>query len=427
MRLIHIIVLSLLAKLSFAQLVLNGGAKVVVNGGTSVNPIFVVLNVPTANPIITSGSTNGILLEDEYNRLQYNLSTGTTAITVPFMSSLLESFPFTLTPSAAGSGTGNIRFSSRRATTRASGFDNVSYVPSDVTNMAAPGIANNSNMTIDRFWIIDANGYTTKPSVTLDFTYIDAEWAANGGNIISEANLQAQRFNPGVSDWEGYTTYPPAGTINITTNRVSGVTASAANFFKSWTLNDFSIPLLVELLSFTAECLDGNTVLNWCTASETNNDFFTLYGSSNGIDFVQISTVSASINPYQKNCYNYVLPKDNSNSRWNYFKLSQTDRNGLSKELSLVYATACEGKQVIKLTNNGSQNPSLFINSENAYVSDWSLLNGLGQNLKSGSIEINKGINSFGIDVSDLSSGVYLLQLLNGENKISSFKLIVTN
>ena len=411
----------------FPQLVLSGGSKIVVDGGTSVNPVFVVLENPTATPIVISGSSDGILLEDEFNRLQYNLSTNTTSITVPFMSSLLESFPFTLTPTAAGVGTGNIRFSSKRAATRASGFDNVSYVPSDVTNMAAPGIGNNSNMTIDRFWIIDANGYTTKPSVTLDFTYIDAEWAANGGNIISEANLQAQRFNPNVSDWEGYTTYPPAGTINITTNRVSGVSANPSDFYKSWTLNDFSIPLPVELLSFNSECVNGNLVLKWCTASETNNNYFTIYGSIDGIDFDQISTVSASDNPHQKNCYEFGLYDGNTSSEWNYFKLTQTDRNGYVEELSLIYAEVCKGNEIIKLTNNGASDPGLLINAETSGVTDWSLFNNLGQCMKNGSVSVEKGVNRFSLDVKDLSTGVYLLQLIGGESKKASFKLIISN
>jgi len=198
-----------------AQLVINNGAKMVINGGTSSTPAYVVLDNPTATPISTNGATNGIISESEYNILQYNLKTGTTAITVPYMSSYLESFPLTLNVTAAGSGSGNIRFSTVVPPVRATGFNNFLYRPSDVTNMyGGSTIVNNSDKTIDRFWIIDATGYTTKPAVNLTFTYIDAEHAANGGNTITELNLRAQRFNPTTDSWEGYSSYLPTGTIN---------------------------------------------------------------------------------------------------------------------------------------------------------------------------------------------------------------------
>jgi hypothetical protein len=174
---------------SFAQLNINGGAKININGGTVASTIYVVINSPISTPIVTSGSTDGIITEAEYNRLQYNLATATTAITVPFMSSLLESFPLIVTPTSAGVGDGNILFSTTKAVTRATGYNNSVYKPSDITSMST-GVS-----AIDRFWIIDATGYTTKPAVTLSFTYIDDEWASNGGNTITESALKAQRYN----------------------------------------------------------------------------------------------------------------------------------------------------------------------------------------------------------------------------------------
>ena len=406
-----------------AQLRLSGGAKIVVNGGTSSTPVFFVLNNPTATPIITSGTTDGILLEDEYNRLQYNLSTATTAITVPFMSSLLEQFPLTLTPTSAGAGSGNIRFSSRRASLRSSGWDNTSYVPSDVTNMAAPAIGNNSNMTIDRFWIIDASSYTTKPAVTLDFTYIDAEWSTNGSNTIAEANLQAQRFNPTNSDWEGYSTYPPAGTINITTNTVTGVTASPSDFFRSWTLNDRSIPLPVELLSFYAECENEKPVLKWCTASETNNNYFTIEASNDGIQFVEVDRVNASNAPYQMNCYKSEL--DLARANYSYYKISQTDLNGKREELKIIQSVSCGKEGNYSLANNGTSSPELLfqVNEDGNYF--WEIYNSLGQMEKSKALELKKGLIREGIDTQGVSEGVYFLRLKTGEKVLADFKMIV--
>jgi len=93
---------------------LNGGGIIKINGGTSSNNIFVVLNNPPSTPIKTSGSSDGIIMEEEYNRLQYNLGTATTTIAVPYMSNLLEQLTLTVTPTTAGVGSGNIRFSGKK-------------------------------------------------------------------------------------------------------------------------------------------------------------------------------------------------------------------------------------------------------------------------------------------------------------------------
>lgn len=353
-KILHISLFFLLSIYNgFSQIHLKDGAKIRINGGTSSSPIFVVLNSPPATPIVTSGTGNGIIMEDEYNRLQYNLSNATTAITVPYMSLALESIPLTLTPTVAGSGAGNIRFSARVASSRATGFDNSLYRPSDVTNMAAlPNISNNSNKTIDRFWIIDANGYTTKPAVTLSFTYIDAEWASNGGNSITESELKAQRFNntAGINDWEGTTAFPPAGTNNSPgSNTVTNVVVSSANFFRSWTLNASSVPLPIELKEFNAVCKNDIVFINWSTISETNNDFFTLEKSHDGINYNEIAQIDGNGTSTQTNTYFYQDEKSQSEV---YYRLKQTDFNGAVESFTPVTINCSLNENLISIQPN---------------------------------------------------------------------------
>ena len=61
---------------------------------------------------------------------------------------------------SAGAGAGVIDFSTYGGLT----WNNDTYKPGEVTNMTNMGVTNNSTEIIDRFWIIDAHGYTTKPS-----------------------------------------------------------------------------------------------------------------------------------------------------------------------------------------------------------------------------------------------------------------------
>jgi hypothetical protein len=412
---------------SFAQIVLSGGAKIKLSGGTSGAPVFVVLNTPPATPIVTSGTTDGIIMEAEFNRLQYNLGTGSTAITVPYMSNVLEQIPLILTPSAAGTGAGNIRFSGYPAATRATGFDNNNYRPSDVTNMGAlPGIDNNSAKTIDRFWIIDANGYTTKPSVTLSFTYIDAEWAANGGNTITEANLRAQRFNSTINEWGGYVEYLPTGSINVGTNVVSGVSVPSADFFRSWTLNDNSVPLPIELISFEANCLNKEKVLEWCTASETNNDFFTVEQSIDGVNFQAIGTVKGSGTTSSKHCYKFAAGPGMANV--NYYRLLQTDDSKKTTVHKIVSLNACD--QLLDntvITNNGTKTVGILVNSSVDATYELNVHNSLGQIIDVKQVNVKKGYNTIQVDLDNVSNAIYYLSLLNGSEKPVTKKIVVSD
>jgi hypothetical protein len=415
---------------AFAQLVLNNGGVVKLSGGTNVSPIYFVLNAPPATPIktiVTAGTpTNGIIMEAEYNILQYNLATATTPITVPYLSNTLESIPLTLAPSAAGVGAGNIKFSSKVAPARATGWDNSGYVPSGVANMGSIGVTNNSDKTIDRFWIIDANGYTTKPAGTLNFTYIDAEWATNGTNAIAEANLQAQRYNTTINDWEGFLGFLPAGTINTTNNTVTGVTVSAANFFRAWTLNDNSKPLPIELLNFEHNCINDQTLLEWCTASETNNQYFTIEQSIDGINFTALATVNGNGTSSQKNCYQYLV--NTHHDGLIYYQLVQTDFDNTVKKLKVIAVHPCNGKtDLITITNNGTKNVTLFVNSLIDSNDEVVIHNTLGQILMQQSLITKKGKNEVNLNLNSLANSVYYITIVRNNESLISKKIIIAD
>jgi hypothetical protein len=420
---ISLLGLFILPHKAYSQIILNTGAKIVINGGTAINPVFMVLDTPPINPIITSGATDGIIMEAEYNRLQYNLSTATTSISVPYMSTLLEQIPLSLVPSAAGVGSGNIRFSAAVAPSRATGFNNLSYTPSDVTNMGALSGINNSAKTIDRFWVIDANAYSTKPTVTLGFTYIDAEWATNGGNTIIEANLKAQRFNNtiNINDWGGYIDYIPMGTINTAANTITSVTVSPTAFYRSWTLNDNSSILPIELLNFDATCLDNDVQLNWCTASELQNDFFTVETSTDAVYFNVIATIKGHGTSTDKNCYSYQYKNAALGNL--YFRLKQTDVNGKCS-YSAIITTNCDALNTTQAHFLVYPNPShadvtIAANQSGNYY----ITNELGQNLQH--IILNE-TNNYQATITGLSNGVYFITGIT-QHHTQTKKLLITN
>lgn len=91
------------------------------------------------------------------------------------------------------------------------------------------------------------------------------------------------------------------------------------------TCNDF-VTLPIELLSFTAESTDEGVLLTWETATELNNDFFTIERSENGTEYAEIATVKGSGTTKEMMSYDFVDTKPMEGR--SYYRLKQTDFDG---------------------------------------------------------------------------------------------------
>lgn len=122
-----------------------------------------------------------------------------------------------------------------------------------------------------------------------------------------------------------------AGTVSTAT--VQNSFLQAANY---WTLASLSSenPLPIELLSFNAVANSDQVDLLWATASERNNDHFTVERSANAVDFEPVVRVpgagdSQSLLHYQ-DVDRAPLPG------LSYYRLRQTDRDGTTEVSGMV-------------------------------------------------------------------------------------------
>ena len=95
------------------------------------------------------------------------------------------------------------------------------------------------------------------------------------------------------------------------------------------------IALPIELISFTGHSEGVVNKLEWSTASEINNDYFTLERSEDGINFTEIGKVVGAGNSTSK--LNYTFIDEKPLYGINYYILRQTDYNG-DYELSNIVA-----------------------------------------------------------------------------------------
>jgi uncharacterized protein (DUF2249 family) len=85
-------------------------------------------------------------------------------------------------------------------------------------------------------------------------------------------------------------------------------------------------PLPIELLSFDAAPNKNTIDLTWATATETNNDFFTIEKSKDGNKFEDVAKVDGAGNSNQ--VIEYSFTDKNPYNGLSYYRLKQTDFNG---------------------------------------------------------------------------------------------------
>lgn len=100
------------------------------------------------------------------------------------------------------------------------------------------------------------------------------------------------------------------------------------------------MPLPVELLDFTANCLKTSANIHWQTASETNNDYFILE-KSNGIDeFYEIARPQGA--GYSNILVDYNFVDNQMFAGENYYRLKQVDFDGKTTTYNIINLN-CDG------------------------------------------------------------------------------------
>lgn len=249
-----------------------------------------------------------------YGEVEWHIGTNTGNYKVPFGTGLTY-LPVVLGISAPGAGAGTFIFSTYPTDPFAA--PNNRPLPQGMTVFTDLSGNENAHNVVDRFWPITTSGYTTAPTAILNFNYQDSEWNT-GTNTIVEAALQAQHFNGSV--WS----QPPNGIVNTAQNVV--ITASTSSFDFVWALVQGSTPLPVELLHFDARPEEAEVLCTWATASETNNDFFTVERSADGETFSNIGEVDGAGN--SQTTLSYAFSDDAPLDGLSYYRLRQTDFDG---------------------------------------------------------------------------------------------------
>lgn len=389
------------------------GAYIVIEDGA-----YLVIGNGNANAI-TNPENGNIVSEDEFDYVKWNIGTNDGMYTVPFTTGNNDKIPLEVNITSAGSGGSDPGFLfSTYGGLGSDPWDSDVNKPTIVqhTYDIATGSVNNSPFVIDRFWIIDADGYGTKPTATLSIGYADEEHEAND-NTITESALGGQRYN---SDEDIWGDYLPQGTADIANDVVTGIPAPAADFYRVWTLVSNEMPLPVELTNLAAQCKNGAMQITWATQSEHNNDYFLIERSANGNHWQTLTEVAGSGNSSVE--IRYEAYDETPLSSTTYYRITQVDYNGDSRIYGPVAGTCSDYDLDIVSVMNNFDSDQLLMNVSSSINSDFQLyvLDMSGKVLiAEQGVAIRNGMNQVKINKSEMSMGIYIIQLVNDNHLLT--------
>ncbi len=180
----------------------------------------------------------------------------------------------------------------------------------------------------------------------------------------------------------------------------------------------------VELLVFEGEVQSNGNLLQWVTASESNNDHFTIARSSDGKTFEAIEVLKSLGDNESIQAYTYLdrtAPNDLV-----YYQLSQTDLNGLTETLATISLQRGERGLVIERVYPvpAENQVNIHFHTPNGGLLQLEAMNIHGQTVFQSNTNVQSGLNEWSLDVNEWIEGVYILQLeVEGERIIQ--KIVV--
>ncbi len=215
------------------------------------------------------------------------------------------------------------------------------------------------------------------------------------------------------------------GAINLLLNSsLEGRGLSRAGAINTYTINATLLApstLPIGLIYFNGLNEHSYNSFSWSTATEINNDYFTLEKTTDALNFIEVVKTNGAGNsntPLFYSIIDYYPTKGLS-----YYRLKQTDFNGEYTYSKLVMIDVPN-----QLTEDFSIYPNPFSTSATITISDASQLknvelriyNVLGEEVMVKIITAQ----STTIDTKDFLSGIYFYQLTDNHKTIQSGKLI---
>ncbi|MCZ6521827.1 MAG: T9SS type A sorting domain-containing protein, partial [Bacteroidetes bacterium] len=261
---------------------------------------------------------------------------------------------------------------------------------------------------LTRIWRLAETGDVGTVSVSFDISPFNSPLGSN-------LRLLIDRDGDGFADND---VTPISGSSVGNTVVFSGVDFQDGDRFTLGN-TDLPNPLPVELLSFDAISRSNDILLKWTTATETNNDFFTMERSIDAFTWNIIGNVAGAGNSDVE--LTYQLIDEQPLDGLNYYRLKQIDFDGTFEYSQVISAQF--GIQELLIYPNPASNSVTITSGRNVQWKYFRMSDMLGNNIPVKYDKISEVQTT--VDFEEIASGIYFFHIpVEG---ISVIKRIIVN
>ncbi len=164
--------------------------------------------------------------------------------------------------------------------------------------------------------------------------------------------------------------------------------------------------LPVTWLSVNGQFQNGNAIIHWATASETNTDKFEIEHSTDGITYNKVGTAAAAGNSSSARQYGFIHPSPVSGK--NYYRIKQIDSDGRFTYSSIIVLKNSDTRSSLIIAPNPVQAEAILYFNEPGRKTI-QLFNMKGALLYTEKINVTNSRHA--INMVNMASGIYLLHV----------------
>lgn len=265
--------------------------------------------------------------------------------------------------------------------------------PTFFTNANAPSLPIGTNVKIGRFFLKTTNGHFTMNNL------LSLTWASTAGLVV----------------WAGTST--TTSSLNTASTR-SLITP--CSFFIPY-------PLPVSLKEFTGKQVGETDLLNWVSAKEENTAYYNLQYSTDAQNFETIATLNSQAQGGASSidlAYQYVY--EHPVLGHNYYRLEEVDLDGqhhlISKVVDIEHRSLQQEVSIFPNPANKLVHVNFYAEKESRGMIQLKDLH--GSMLKEISFTSNPGLNSIELDLDEIASGLYVVQVFNQSRLLQTVSLL---
>ncbi len=266
---------------------------------------------------------------------------------------------------------------------------------------------------LSRVWRVAETGEAGDVTIAFDLS------AVPGAKV--QADLRLMIDTDGVfSAGANYYT----GTLSGSTFTVSGVDLDDDNYFTIGTANAASTPLPIELTEFDITYESPVVVTTWKTASELNNEFFTVERAGTDLIFDEIGTKPGA--GTSKIPHSYSMIDSNPYEGVSYYRIKQTDFDGTStySDTKYIYIEETEKKFAVFPNPNDGKELRFTWGRSKFNLDHVQIINHLGESVEYSDVKVND-LKEYSLPLRQrLAPGIYIVKIhYNGKEEF--IKLMV--